>query len=292
MSAEKLVKLNLSGITEASKSCRHSKTTVKKGKTTPPTSARKATLKFEILFPLSTMSKALVTKPRGLNRVVKDSTVSSKESDYEELKKSSFEDSGSEEPEEMQSRDDDEVAVFNAQPDNNDSVNDTLSDYEFEAATAYFSDGVAADTYKQLEEVQSHPPAQLLEDDPEVSTSEQLNIQILKGLNDKCRSVKEQFENELEMVREVIVYSVFWDRSVSSYCEGSSHFTFPVTAAKSQDDFVAIGRILTHQFIETGTLPLQILKAIIQQAVTGRVSEECLVQSLLMLLYEKEREIL
>ena len=74
---------------------------------------------------------------------------------------------------------------------------------------------------------------------------------------------------------------------------------FPVTAKDpltsrflSQDDFVAIGRILTHQFIETGTLPLQILKAIIQQAVTGRVSEECLVQSLLMLLYQKEREIL
>lgn len=206
-------------------------------------------------------------------------------------------------------RDDDEVAVFNVQPDNNDSVDDTFSDYEFEAATAYFNDGVAADTYKQLEEVLSHPPAQRLEDDPEVSTSEQVNIQILKGLNAKCRSVKEQFENELEMVREVSrhncvkdmlthfrqqsiadgkiclsvkgqhavangvlreVYSVFWDSSVSSYCKGSSHFTFPVTAAKSQDDFVAIGRILTHQVIETGTLPLQTLKAIIQQAVTRR----------------------
>ena len=83
------------------------------------------------------------------------------------------------------------------------SVDDTLSDYEFEAATAYFNDDVAANTYKQLEEVQSHPPAQLLEDDPEVSTSEQVNIQILKGLNAKCWSLKEQFENELEMVREV-----------------------------------------------------------------------------------------
>ena len=47
---EKLVKLNLSAITEASKSRRLSKTTVKKGKTTPPTGPRKATLKFEILF--------------------------------------------------------------------------------------------------------------------------------------------------------------------------------------------------------------------------------------------------
>ena len=48
-------------------------------------------------------------------------------------------------------RDDDEVAVFNAQPDTNDSVDDTLSDYELEAATEHFNGGVAADTYKQLE---------------------------------------------------------------------------------------------------------------------------------------------
>ena len=36
--------------------------------------------------------------------LLRDSTVSSKESDDEELKKSPFEDSGSQEPEEMQSR--------------------------------------------------------------------------------------------------------------------------------------------------------------------------------------------
>ena len=78
-----------------------------------------------------------------------------------------------------------------------------MSDYELEAATEYFNGGVAADTYKQLEEVKSDPPAQLLEDDPEVSTNEQVNNQILEGLNAKRRSVKEQFENELEMVREV-----------------------------------------------------------------------------------------
>lgn len=64
-------------------------------------------------------------------------------------------------------RGDEEVAVF---------VFMTLSDYELEAATEYFNGGVAADTYKQLEEVQSHPPVQLSEDDPEVSTSNQVNI--------------------------------------------------------------------------------------------------------------------
>ena len=66
------------------------------------------------------------------------------------------------------------------------------------------------------------------------------------------------------MLREV--YSVFWDSFVSSYCEGSSRFTFSVTAAMSQEDFVAVGCILTHQFIENGTLLLQISEAIIQEA--------------------------
>lgn len=75
------------------------------------------------------------------------------------------------------------------------------------------------------------------------------------------------------------VYSVFWDSFVSSYCEGCCRFTFSVSAALSQGDFVAIGRLLTHQFIQTGTFPLQISEAIIQQAVVSKVTEECLIQS-------------
>ena len=88
------------------------------------------------------------------------------------------------------------------------------------------------------------------------------------------------------------VYSVFLDSSISSSCEGCSHFTFSVSAALSQDDFVAIGCLLTHQFIQTGTIPLQISEAIVQQAVVGKVSEDYLIQSFLKLLHEKEREIL
>lgn len=72
----------------------------------------------------------------------------------------------------------------------------------------------------------------------------------------------------------------------------SVYFTFSISAVLSQDDFVAIGRLLTHQFIQTGTIPLQKWEAIIQQAIVGKVSDECLIQSFLKLLYEKEREIL
>ena len=171
------MKRNLSAIMEASKSRRLSQTTVKKGKTTPPTGARKATLKFEILFKLyvkgfgykakrseqgggvrnldlprhATEKECLLELkkiffPEGQSLVgkaddiefklayfkcrtiyickdfslekykqryglhtprlfrLRGSTVSSKESDDEELKKSKFEDSGSQEPEEMRSR--------------------------------------------------------------------------------------------------------------------------------------------------------------------------------------------
>ena len=186
--------------------------------------------------------------------------------------------------------------------------------------------GVASDTYKHLGEVQSRPPGQLLEQDLEVSTREQENFQILEGLNSKRQRMEEHRPQNVFMLKAIDrhncvndmltlykqptigncklyltfngetavghgvlseVYSVFWDNFVSSYCERSSHFTFSISAAMSQDDFAAIGRILTDQFIQTGTLPLQISEAIIQQAVIGQVSEECLIQSFLMLLNEK-----
>ena len=112
--------------------------------------------------------------------------------------------------------------------------------------------------------MQSHPPAQLLEDDPEVCSSQQENIKLVY-LNVKRQKVEEQignataiikiinrhncvkdmlalfkehgiancnlcfvFEGENASGQGVIreVYSVFWDNFVYSYCEGASHFTF------------------------------------------------------------------
>ena len=47
-----------------------------------------------------------------------------------------------------------------------------------------------------------------------------------------------------------------------------------------------------HQLIQTGTIPLQLAEALMQQAVVGKVSHDCLVQSFFMLLHEKERDII
>lgn len=154
-----------------------------------------------------------------------------------------------------------------------------------------------------LGEVPPLPPVQLMEDDPEISSGKQAGIQRLDDLSIKREMIKGQFNNHQLMFKEinrhncvnelltlyqeetivnhelmlsikdeqaagdgVRVYSVFWDSFISSYCEGCSHFTFSVSAALSQDDFVAIGRLLTHQFIQMGMIPLQISEAILQQA--------------------------
>ena len=77
-------------------------------------------------------------------------------------------------------RDDDELSVFSALCKN--SLDDTLFDHVFTIGTDNPNDGVPSDSHKALEEVQSHPPVQLLEDDPEVSPSEQENIKILEYL--------------------------------------------------------------------------------------------------------------
>ena len=54
------------------------------------------------------------------------------------------------------------------------------------------NDGVPNNSNKALEEVQSHPPAQLLEDDPEVSSSQKENIKNLAYLDVKRQKVEEQ----------------------------------------------------------------------------------------------------
>lgn len=51
-------------------------------------------------------------------------------------------------------------------------------------------------------------------------------------------------------------------------------FVFVLSPSFTMEDYTALGRIITHQFIQTGTMPLQLAEAIIQQAVVGNVSQE------------------
>ena len=81
------------------------------------------------------------------------------------------------------------------------------------------------------------------------------------------------------VVREM--FSVFLDRFVMFNCEGSSQYTISVSTAMQPQDYVTVGRILTHGFVICGRFPVQLAQA---SPTFGTVSDECLLDSFLMLL--------
>ena len=87
-------------------------------------------------------------------------------------------------------------------------------------------------------------------------------------------------------------WDCFWDCFLARFCEGNTQFVFVPRPSLTDEDYVAVGRIITHQFVLTGTFPVQVAEAQIVQAMFGQVSEDCLVSSFLQLLPERERQIL
>ena len=55
------------------------------------------------------------------------------------------------------------------------------------------------------------------------------------------------------------VYSLFWQNFVSDNCFGSSQFAVRIVPQVS-NKYVALGRIITHQFLECGTFPYSLLE--------------------------------
>ena len=180
-----------------------------------------------------------------------------------------------------------------------------------------------------LEDTSPTPPVQLLEDDdvPLTASPGRLFISLNEKRKKAARNLDEQeckgyevdrhncFENLLSIYKDESitkqnislrfknedaagdgvsreVYSVFWNSYVTTFCEGSSHYIFSVSAALSSYDYVVLGRILTHQYLLTSTFPVQLSEAAMQQAVVGTVTNECLISSFMLLLPENEREIL
>ena len=86
------------------------------------------------------------------------------------------------------------------------------------------------------------------------------------------------------------IYSIFWSNFVTQNCEGSSQFAISVTPAMQPQDYVFVGRILTHSYIQCGRFPVQLARASLHQAIFDSVSDEILLDSFLMLLPVKERD--
>ncbi|CAH3196630.1 unnamed protein product [Porites evermanni] len=54
------------------------------------------------------------------------------------------------------------------------------------------------------------------------------------------------------------VYSLFWDSFVARFCEGSRQFAVIPNPSLSDENYQALGRIITHQLVLTGTFPIQL----------------------------------
>ena len=60
----------------------------------------------------------------------------------------------------------------------------------------------------------------------------------------------------------------------------------------SDENYEALGRIITHQLVLTGTFPIQLAEVQVLHALFGQVSDDRLVNSFLQILPERERQIL
>ena len=117
----------------------------------------------------------------------------------------------------------------------------------------------------EVEPVNNCPPVQLLEDESIT------NSDIIQSLEDK--RIKQFCALDYSRI-------VIFNNNKSS------------RPSLTDEDYLALGRIITHQFVLTGTFPVQVAEAQIIQTLFGQVSEECLVSSFLQLLPERERQIL
>ena len=85
------------------------------------------------------------------------------------------------------------------------------------------------------------------------------------------------------------VYSLFWD-SFLSQSDGDSEHSIPILPNLNQEDYVSIGRILTHQFVLCGMFPVKVSQASMHHTLFGHATDECKIESFLRLLPPGERE--
>ena len=88
------------------------------------------------------------------------------------------------------------------------------------------------------------------------------------------------------VLREVI--SLVW-QSFLSKRDGDSEHSILILPNLNQEDYVSIGRALTHQFVHCGMFPVKVCQASMQHTLFGRATDKCKIESFLRLLPPKER---
>ena len=110
-------------------------------------------------------------------------------------------------------------------------------------------------------------PAKIVIIDRHDAVDELLALCSDKDILDCTLSVSFADENALGdgVLREV--YSVFWDSFVARFCEGSRQFAVIPNPSLSDENYEALGRIITHQLVLTGTFPIQLAEVQVLHAL-------------------------
>ena len=174
----------------------------------------------------------------------------------------------------------------------------------------------------------TEPPRILLEDDEAVSEEDTLACQLVQSLEQRRQEALQTFLEEKHvivsksnLVQQVLdlyadygvsgykmrvtideydatgdgvlreFFAMFWEEFLSNNSEGAEHYTLALQPSYSDSVYEALGRLIEHQFLMCGTLPLQLVEALLHQLVSGRVDPKCLERSLLSTMTSTERQV-
>ena len=174
----------------------------------------------------------------------------------------------------------------------------------------------------------TEPPHILLEDDEVVSEEDAQACQLVQSLEQRRQEALQIFHEEKHvivsknnLVQQILdlyaddgvsgykmrvtideydasgdgvlreVFAMFWEEFLSNNSEGADHYTLALQASYSESVYEALGRLIEHQFLMCGTLPLQLVEALLHQLVAGRVDQNCLERSLLSMMTSTERQV-
>ena len=86
------------------------------------------------------------------------------------------------------------------------------------------------------------------------------------------------------------MYSLFWEHFLTQNCSGSSQFSLALSPQVTEN-YIAIGRIITHQFLQCASFPVQLARASVHHMLFGKVDDGCLLDSFLQLLPPRQRNV-
>lgn len=88
------------------------------------------------------------------------------------------------------------------------------------------------------------------------------------------------------------LFSMFWESFLSEHGDGAGHCTLALQSSSSDSVYTSLGRLIEHQFMMCGTLPINLVEALLHQLVANTVAHDCLERSLLSMMTNSERRII